>query len=503
MYGEGVGDEVVARAVFDSSDWWRPTRTLATWLTGLLAAQAISQLLFPVFVDNATRDVKWHAAFDALLDGRDETAQRIYNNSSPGTSGWSFVFSLVTTATLVLLIIWSWRSAHNARALGRTGARLAPVWAILGWIIPLASFVLPYVVVSDLWRSSEADAGRGDGWRSLPGASGVRLWWVAHVAGSILTFGTMGLAISGVTGEPETRSLLVAAAVVGAAACAVRASRWCATSRCARRPSRKPTPRRPPDQHHASTLPRPTVDGPGWYADPSGHFDHRYWDGGAWTEHVSNAGVPTTAPVTPPDWYPDPTGRFHWRYWTGHEWTEHVEPRPGAVRRPALRFWRSSTIRIRMVERRQNPRAGNGSGVAEVFGRLAHLPVAVVERGVERGIDGGSFERRQRQDRAPTHGRLVGARGEDHRQRGRCAECSECGDRRFACERVAVFPHDACELVDRTVRDGNVAQLTDCPRGRLDHGDVAVVEEGEERREGRRRRYEPGRQLGGSTANRG
>jgi hypothetical protein len=67
-----------------------------------------------------------------------------------------------------------------------------------------------------------------------------------------------------------------------------------------------------------------TDDSPGWKADPGGRYDHRYWDGSAWTEHVSTAGQPTTAPVTPPDWYPDPTGRFHWRYWTGHAWTEHV-----------------------------------------------------------------------------------------------------------------------------------------------------------------------------------
>ncbi|CAN5444060.1 hypothetical protein BH10ACT2_BH10ACT2_21540 [soil metagenome] len=28
----------------------------------------------------------------------------------------------------------------------------------------------------------------------------------------------------------------------------------------------------------------------GWYADPAGRFDLRYWDGTTWTEHVSRAG---------------------------------------------------------------------------------------------------------------------------------------------------------------------------------------------------------------------
>lgn len=34
----------------------------------------------------------------------------------------------------------------------------------------------------------------------------------------------------------------------------------------------------------------------GWYADPSGRFELRYWDGSAWTEHVSRAGQQFTDP---------------------------------------------------------------------------------------------------------------------------------------------------------------------------------------------------------------
>lgn len=28
----------------------------------------------------------------------------------------------------------------------------------------------------------------------------------------------------------------------------------------------------------------------GWYADPTGRFEYRYWDGSAWTEHVARHG---------------------------------------------------------------------------------------------------------------------------------------------------------------------------------------------------------------------
>ena len=93
------------------------------------------------------------------------------------------------------------------------------------------------------------------------------------------------------------------------------------------------------------------VAGPelGWYPDPTGRHEVRYWDGGRWTERVADNGVETTetpaadvlevaagavaaeatagagtAPDWAPDWYPDPTGRHEVRYFDGTTWTEHV-----------------------------------------------------------------------------------------------------------------------------------------------------------------------------------
>ncbi|HEX6659403.1 MAG TPA: DUF2510 domain-containing protein, partial [Ilumatobacter sp.] len=34
----------------------------------------------------------------------------------------------------------------------------------------------------------------------------------------------------------------------------------------------------------------------GWYADPALRYELRYWDGSAWTEHVSRAGQQYTDP---------------------------------------------------------------------------------------------------------------------------------------------------------------------------------------------------------------
>jgi hypothetical protein len=317
-----VAHEGIARAV-PTAEWWRPTRSLATWLTWLFAVEAIAQVANVLAVDNAEVYVRWHRAFDALLDGHDEAARRILDHNQSQSSPWASIVSVVGIAALVLHIVWAWRSAHNARALGRVGARLSPGWAIGAWFIPLANFVLVYIVFSDLWRSSDPDSEPGDAWRTLPGSPLVRLWTVAYIGGLALLLTAMGLAVGGVTDVETTRSLLAVAGVVGAVGTllSILVVRDI-TARQEVLQAREPAPtERPVARRYAAPT---TVDGPGWYADPSGRFEHRYWDGSAWTEHVSRDGVSGTAPVVPADWYPDPTGRFHWRYWTGSEWTEHV-----------------------------------------------------------------------------------------------------------------------------------------------------------------------------------
>lgn len=306
-----------------SAEWWRPTQTLATSLSWLLGVVAVGQFAL-VFLDSATPLVRLHAAIDALLDERNERARTLVAHAYDGTNrGWVQVAGYASAAASILLVVWAWRSAHNARALGRTGARLAPVWAVVGWLIPLAAFVLPYIVISDLWRSSDPEAPRGDGWRRLPGSAMVLTWWSVRVAGSVAVFGAMGLAVSGTWTASTTDTVLAAGHALSAAGSvlAIIVVRRITARQVAQQAVDPAPTSRPLNREHLV----PTIDdGPGWYADPGRRFDHRYWDGTAWTEHVSVAGEPSVAPVTPPDWYPDPTGRFHWRYWTGDAWTEHV-----------------------------------------------------------------------------------------------------------------------------------------------------------------------------------
>jgi cell pole-organizing protein PopZ len=60
-------------------------------------------------------------------------------------------------------------------------------------------------------------------------------------------------------------------------------------------PEPEPEPAVAEPAAEAATAAESTVPA-GWYADPSGRFELRYWDGAAWTEHVSRAGQQFTDP---------------------------------------------------------------------------------------------------------------------------------------------------------------------------------------------------------------
>jgi len=100
------------------------------------------------------------------------------------------LLSLAVIAAGVVFIIWQFRHARNAQMLAGSQGLSDPGWAIGGWFIPCANFVLPGI---QLWTSSKASdpalpagshVGRGRG-------SPIVVWWaVVFGLGSALF--TMG-----------------------------------------------------------------------------------------------------------------------------------------------------------------------------------------------------------------------------------------------------------------------------------------------------------------------
>ncbi len=81
-----------------------------------------------------------------LLDADDAVQTAIVAPRCCCSSSWRSSF-----------IVWQFRHAKNARALGERGG-LGPGWAIGGWFVPLANFVLPGVQIHQSSRMSDSAA---------------------------------------------------------------------------------------------------------------------------------------------------------------------------------------------------------------------------------------------------------------------------------------------------------------------------------------------------------
>lgn len=98
------------------------------------------------------------------------------------------VLLILVAVTGIVFLVWQWRSARNAEALDRFGARFGPVWSIGGWFIPLANLVIPVLVMQDLWRSFDPRPSI-EGFRKNPRSGLIGWWWGVFVISGFLSRG--------------------------------------------------------------------------------------------------------------------------------------------------------------------------------------------------------------------------------------------------------------------------------------------------------------------------
>jgi hypothetical protein len=88
-------------------------------------------------------------------------------------TGAGLLSALGLLAGAVAVVLWLRRARANAEALSPAPHRLGAGWAVAGWVVPVASYFVPFVVVSDVVRAS-APGGRAP--------TVLRVWWASWVA---------------------------------------------------------------------------------------------------------------------------------------------------------------------------------------------------------------------------------------------------------------------------------------------------------------------------------
>jgi Domain of unknown function (DUF4328) len=155
---------------------WRSLRGLTTALTWLFAAHIFLTVLLIIGVFNHLRVLGEEEVGGLVLD------TDAVNDANAFPAEMIILSGLVGLAIFVLLIVWLYRAAKNNEVLGRQNPRLGPGWAIGGWFIPVANFVIPFIVLDDVWRGSDPSIPRGDAnWRRSSTLGAIWAWLVTAV----------------------------------------------------------------------------------------------------------------------------------------------------------------------------------------------------------------------------------------------------------------------------------------------------------------------------------
>ncbi len=86
----------------------------------------------------------------------------------------------------VLFLVWIYRVNRNARSLGANGMKYSPAWSVLWFFIPAANLVMPYLVIREIWKASNARA--ADEWRMRPVSPVLTIWWCIEVFNGLLHY---------------------------------------------------------------------------------------------------------------------------------------------------------------------------------------------------------------------------------------------------------------------------------------------------------------------------
>lgn len=87
-------------------------------------------------------------------------------------------------------LVWTYRLSKNLRALGVTGVRNAPAWAVAYFFIPILNLYRPYQVFREIWQASDPDpaARVGRAWRDGSSPALLGFWWASDVLANTMAY---------------------------------------------------------------------------------------------------------------------------------------------------------------------------------------------------------------------------------------------------------------------------------------------------------------------------
>jgi Domain of unknown function (DUF4328) len=171
---------------------FKPLATRAKWTVALLAV-AIAVDAFAVFSD--IREIQ---LMNRLIEGDFPSLDEL--DASDTRQGIAGLLELATLiAVVVAFLMWFSRAYKNLAALGATGFRFTPGWAVGAWFVPILNLWRPKQIANDIWRASDpaAPPEQGSAWRDRATPAVLTIWWIVWIFSGYLGNLTTRLAFEG------------------------------------------------------------------------------------------------------------------------------------------------------------------------------------------------------------------------------------------------------------------------------------------------------------------
>jgi hypothetical protein len=99
---------------------------------------------------------------------------------------------LLAVVVAILAIIWTNQAYKSAMSRGVTGNKWSSGWAVGGWFIPFANYVIPKLVINEIDRMSRTELSEPitDTWKPLKRTAISDWWWGLQIVG--LTVANIG-----------------------------------------------------------------------------------------------------------------------------------------------------------------------------------------------------------------------------------------------------------------------------------------------------------------------
>ena len=94
-----------------------------------------------------------------------------------------FVFAI----TFIILLIWTFFSNSNLRALGAKGLRFTPGWSVGWFLFPFCNLYKPFQVIKEIWKASK----KPENWESVNIPLFIQLWWALWLISFIIKYSSL------------------------------------------------------------------------------------------------------------------------------------------------------------------------------------------------------------------------------------------------------------------------------------------------------------------------